>query len=50
MNDNSTTWHFLGIRKWVNLGLQAEKLLQNKNHTEDCAIGSQPRDNSHVTH
>ena len=42
--------HFLGIRKVLNLGLKAEKLLQNENHTEDWALGSHPRDNGHVTH
>ena len=35
-------WHFLGIRKGLNLGFKAEKRLENKNHTEDCALGSQP--------
>ena len=34
----------------VNLGLKAEKQLQNENHTEDWALGSHPRDNVHVTH
>ena len=33
-----------------NLGFKAEKQLQNKNHTEDWALGSHPRDNGHVTH
>ena len=42
--------HFLGIRKLLNLGLKAEKQLQNENHTEDWALGSHPRDNGHVTH
>ena len=42
--------HFLGIRKVLNLGLKAEKPLQNENHTEDWALGSHPRDNGHVTH
>ena len=42
--------HFLGIRKVLNLGLKAEKQLQNENHTEDWALGSHPRDNGHVTH
>ena len=32
------------------LGLKAEKPLQNENHTEDWALGSHPRDNGHVTH
>ena len=41
---------FLGIRKVLNLGLKAEKQLQNENHTEDWALGSHPRDNGHVTH
>ena len=35
--------HFLGIRKVLNLGLKAEKPLQNENHTEDWALGSHPR-------
>ena len=34
----------------LNLGLKAEKPLQNENHTEDWALGSHPRDNGHVTH
>ena len=42
--------HFLGIRKVLNLGLKAEKPLQNENHTDDWALGSHPRDNGHVTH
>ena len=42
--------HFLGIRKVLNLGLKAEKPLQNENHTEDWALGSHPRDNGYVTH
>ena len=42
--------HFLGIRKVLNLGLKAEKPLQNENNTEDLALGSHPRDNGHVTH
>ena len=42
--------HFLGIRKVLNLGLKAEKPLQNENHTEDWALGNHPRDNGHVTH
>ena len=42
--------HFLGIRKVLNLGLKAEKPLQNENHTEDWALGTHPRDNGHVTH
>ena len=42
--------HFLGIRKVLNLGLKAEKPLQNENHIEDWALGSHPRDNGHVTH
>ena len=29
---------------------QAEKQLQNQNHTEDWALGFHPRDNGHVTH
>ena len=43
-------YHFLGIRKVLNLSLKAEKQLQNENHTEDWALGSDPRDNGHVTH
>ena len=42
--------HFLGIRKVLNLGLKAEKPLQNENHTEYWALGSHPRENGHVTH
>ena len=38
------------IRKVLNLGLKAEKQLQNENHTEDWALGSHPRDNGHVSH
>ena len=38
------------IRKVLNLGLKAGKQLQNENNTEDCALGSHPRDNGHVTH
>ena len=38
------------IRKVLNLGVKAEKPLQNENHTEDWALGSHPRDNGHVTH
>ena len=37
-------------RKVLNLGLKAEKELQNENHTEDWALGSHPHDNDHVTH
>ena len=44
------TYHFLGIRKVLNLGFKAVKQLQNENHTEDWALGSHPRDNGHVTH
>ena len=36
-------------RKWLILGLEAEKQLRNKNHTEDLALGYHPRDNCHVT-
>ena len=43
-------WHFLAIRKVLNLGLKAGKQLQNENHTEDWALGSHPRGNGHVTH
>ena len=43
-------YHFLGIRKVLNLGLKTGKPLQNENHTEDWALGSHPRDNGHVTH
>ena len=42
--------HFLRTRKVLNLGLKAEKPLQNENHTEDWALGSHPCDNGHVTH
>ena len=42
--------HFLGIQKVLNLGLKAEKPLQNENHTEDWPLGSHPRDHGHVTH
>ena len=42
--------NFLGTRKVLNLGLKAEKQLQNENHAEDWALGSHPRDNGHVTH
>ena len=42
--------HFLRIRKWLILGLNAEKQLRKNNHTEDWALGSHPRDNGHVTH
>ena len=41
---------FLGLRKVLNLGLKAEKQLQNENHAEDWELGSHPRDNGHVTH
>ena len=40
----------LGIRKALNLGLKAERPLQNENHTEDWALDSHPCDNGHVTH
>ena len=40
-------WHFLGIWKGLNLGLKIEKQLQNKNHIEDWALGSNPRDTGH---
>ena len=42
-------WQLLGIRKGLNLGLKAEKQLQNKNHTEDWALGIHPGYNGHVT-
>ena len=42
--------NLIGIRKVLNLGLKAEKPLQNENHTVDWALGSHPRDNGHVTH
>ena len=45
LRENST-----GTRKVLNLGLKAEKPLQNENHTEELALGSHPRDNRHVTH
>ena len=41
---------FLTYTKVLNLGLKAEKPLQNENHTEDWALGCHPRDNGHVTH
>ena len=41
---------FLTYTKVLNLGLKAEKPLQNENHTEDWALGCLPRDNGHVTH
>ena len=41
--------HFLGIRKGLNLGFKAGIQLQNKNHTEDCALGCHTRDNGNVT-
>ena len=37
------------IRKWLILGLKAEKQLRNKNHTEEWALGCRPRNNGHVT-
>ena len=37
-------------RKLLNLGLKAEKQLQNENRTEDWTLGNHPRDNGHVTH
>ena len=43
-------YHFLGIRKVLNLGLKVDKRLQNENHAEDWALSSHPRDNGHVTH
>ena len=43
-------YHFLAIRKVLNLGLKAGKQLQNENHIEDWALGSHPRDNGHVIH
>ena len=42
--------HFLCIRKWLILGLKAEKQLRNKKHTENWELGCYPRDNGHVTH
>ena len=46
------THYFTGfiVRKVLNLGLKAEKPLQNENPTEDWALGSHPCDNGHVTH
>ena len=38
------------IRKWLILGLKAEKHVRNINHTEDWELGCHPRDNAHVTH
>ena len=43
-------WHLLIIRKVSNLGLKAEKQLQNKNHTEDWELSSHSHDDGHVTH
>ena len=43
-------YHFLGVRKVLNLGFNAEKQLQNENNTEDWALGSNPRDNGLLTH
>ena len=54
-NNNETSdkfyWkeHFLCIRKWLILGLKAEKQLRNRNHTEERALGCHPDDNGHVT-
>ena len=42
-------FHSYCIRKVLNLGLKAEKQLQNENHTEDWALGRHSRDNGHVT-
>ena len=42
--------HFLGIRKGLNLGFKAGIQRQNINHTEDWAVGCDPRDNGQVTH
>ena len=50
MSKIARKWHFLGIRKVVNLSLKAEKQFQNENHTEDWALRRHPRDNGHVTH
>ena len=33
--DKRQNLRYLGIRKVLNLGLKAEKQLQNENHTED---------------
>ena len=49
-NGGNKLMDFLAIRKVLNLGLKAEKQLQNENHTEDWALGSHPRDSGHVTH
>ena len=38
-----------GIRKVLNLGLKAEKQLQNENHTADWVLGSYHHDNGHVS-
>ena len=43
-------FHFLDIRKVLNLGFKDEKQFRNENHTEDWALGRNPRDNGHVTH
>ena len=42
------TWHILGIQNEFNLGLKTEKQFQNKNHTEDWALGYDPLDNGHI--
>ena len=36
--------------KGLILALKTEKQFQNKNHTEDLALGSYPCDNRNVTH
>ena len=40
-------YHFLGIE--LNLSLKAKTQFQNNKHTVDWALGSNPRDNGHVT-
>ena len=45
-----SSFFFIGIPKGLNLGLKAEKQLQNKNRSKDWGLGSPPRDNDHVTH
>ena len=40
----------LGIQQELNLGLKTEKQFQNKNHTEDLALGYEPRDDGHINY
>ena len=50
MSTIAQKWHFVGIRKVLNLCLKAEIQLQNENHTEDWALGIHPHDTGQVTH